>query len=74
MGPGDRYCSGSGPIITRPKLGDIMFNNREFEPSTYNAAAQPWAPPRGREERAGLEPAIQFSRQPPAGHRHLAPR
>ncbi len=25
-----------------PEVGDIMFNNREFEPSTYNAAAQPW--------------------------------
>jgi adenylate cyclase len=25
-----------------PEIGDIMFNNREFEPSTYNATAQPW--------------------------------
>ena len=25
-----------------PEVGDIMFNNREFEPSTYNATAQPW--------------------------------
>jgi adenylate cyclase len=25
-----------------PEVGDIMFNNREFAPSTYNAAAQPW--------------------------------
>jgi adenylate cyclase len=25
-----------------PEVGDIMFNNRELEPSTYNAAAQPW--------------------------------
>jgi adenylate cyclase len=25
-----------------PEVGDIMFNNREFESSSYNAAAQPW--------------------------------
>ena len=25
-----------------PEVGDIMFNNREFEPSTYNVTAQPW--------------------------------
>ena len=25
-----------------PEIGDIMFNNREFEPSTYNATKQPW--------------------------------
>ncbi len=25
-----------------PEVGDIMFNNREFEPSTYNAAEQRW--------------------------------
>jgi adenylate cyclase len=25
-----------------PEIGDIMFNNREFEPSTYNAAEQRW--------------------------------
>jgi adenylate cyclase len=25
-----------------PEVGDIMFNNREFEPSTYDATAQPW--------------------------------
>jgi adenylate cyclase len=25
-----------------PEIGDIMFNNREFEPSTYNATEQPW--------------------------------
>jgi adenylate cyclase len=25
-----------------PEVGDIMFNNREFEPSTYSAEAQPW--------------------------------
>jgi adenylate cyclase len=25
-----------------PEVGDIMFNNREFEPSTYNAEEQPW--------------------------------
>jgi len=25
-----------------PEVGDIIFNNREFEPSTYNATAQAW--------------------------------
>jgi adenylate cyclase len=25
-----------------PEVGDIMFNNREFEPSTYNATEQRW--------------------------------
>ena len=25
-----------------PEVGDIIFNNREFEPSTYNATEQPW--------------------------------
>ena len=25
-----------------PELGDIMFNNREFEPSTYDATTQSW--------------------------------
>src|SRR5207237_6223291 len=25
-----------------PEVGDIMFNNREFEPSTYDATAQSW--------------------------------
>jgi adenylate cyclase len=25
-----------------PEVGDIMFNNRELEPSTYNSSAQPW--------------------------------
>jgi adenylate cyclase len=25
-----------------PEVGDIMFNNREFEPSNYDATAQPW--------------------------------
>jgi adenylate cyclase len=25
-----------------PEIGDIIFNNREFEPSTYNATTQPW--------------------------------
>jgi adenylate cyclase len=25
-----------------PEVGDIMFNNREFEPSTFNSSAQPW--------------------------------
>ncbi len=25
-----------------PEIGDIMFNNREFEPSTYNATEQRW--------------------------------
>jgi adenylate cyclase len=25
-----------------PEVGDIMFNNREFEPSTYDATVQPW--------------------------------
>ena len=25
-----------------PEIGDIMFNNRELEPSTYDATVQPW--------------------------------
>ncbi len=25
-----------------PEIGDIIFNNREFEPSTYDATAQSW--------------------------------
>jgi adenylate cyclase len=25
-----------------PEVGDIIFDNREFEPSTYDATAQPW--------------------------------
>jgi adenylate cyclase len=25
-----------------PEIGDIMFNNREFEPSTYDATAESW--------------------------------
>jgi adenylate cyclase len=25
-----------------PEIGDIIFDNREFEPSTYDATAQPW--------------------------------
>src|SRR5260370_10871980 len=39
-----------------PEVGDIMFNNRDFEASTYSAAAQPWY------RRAGAENAPGWNR------------
>jgi adenylate cyclase len=48
-----------------PEVGDIMFNNREFEPSTYNATEQRWY------RRAVAENAPSWSRISnfPGGHR-----
>ncbi len=48
-----------------PEVGDIMFNNREFEPSTYNAAAQPWYRRAVAENRPGWSRISNF----PGSHR-----